>query len=356
MGVQQNIDRILKKPISGERITSEEAMLLLKEGDLLNIMQAARDIRNQKLPPERTTYTLFRIINYTSNCKIMCNFCNYYHKVGSSKGKTLTPAEVISNLNEDYSRGVNQLFLQGGVNPELPYSYYLDMITAIRSHFGEHLQIRAFSPVEIFHMARQSEQTISQVIHDLKRAGVDSVPGAGAEILSDRMRSILSPHKLSVQDWLSVMQLCHENGLYGSANIVFGSDETLEEIVEHLRLIRDLQDKTGGFYAFIPWTFQKQTSRFKIRMVSSPEFLRVLGVCRLFLDNIDHIEISLMVLGMGVGAIALHGGADDISSVVIEENVLQSHAPETESEAKDFILNSGFIPTRRDFNYKIINK
>jgi cyclic dehypoxanthinyl futalosine synthase len=180
------------------------------------------------------------------------------------------------------------------------------------------------------------------------------VPGAGAEILSDRMRTVLSPGKGAVADWVRVMEACHEEGLPGSANIVIGSDETREEIIEHLRIVREIQDRTGGFLAFIPWTFQRQTDGFFIRNVPAQEYLKLLGICRIFLDNISHIEASILVLGRGIGSIALHSGADDISSVVIEENVLKSYGLESEEKAREFIRESGFIPVKRDLLYRKI--
>jgi len=183
---------------------------------------------------------------------------------------------------------------------------------------------------------------------------MDSVPGAGAEILSDRVRSLLSPDKISVTDWVRVMETCHDENLPGSANIVFGSEESREEIIEHLRIVRDLQDRTGGFLAFIPWTFQRQTDRFPVRDVPVPEYLKVLGICRLFFDNIEHIEASILVFGSGIGSVALYSGADDISSVVIEENVLDSRAPSTEEKARKFIESSGFKPVKRDLLYNYI--
>ena len=222
----------------------------------------------------------------------------------------------------------------------------------MKEAFGPRIHIRAFSPVEILFMERQAGMPLREVIRKLKDAGMDSVPGAGAEILSDRVRFILSPNKGSVADWVRVMQTCHEEGLPGSANIVIGACETAEEIIEHLRIVRELQDHTGGFLAFIPWTFQKQTSRFQIRNVTVQEYLKLLGICRLFLDNIPHMEASILVLGRGTGAIALHSGADDISSVVIEENVLTSYGLNTENQAQEFIRESGFKPVKRNLLYR----
>jgi cyclic dehypoxanthinyl futalosine synthase len=240
------------------------------------------------------------------------------------------------------------------VNPGIPFDYYVEVVRTVKAVFGPHIHIRAFSPSEILGMERLTGMPLRKVVQELKNAGVDSVPGAGAEILSDRMRAILSPRKLSVSDWVRVMQMCHEEGLPGSANIVFGSQETAEEIIEHLKIVRELQDRTGGFLSFIPWTFQKQTDRFYVRSVPAIEYLKVLAICRIFLDNIAHIEASIMVLGRDTGSLALHAGADDISSVVIEENVLTSHGPGTEEKAREFIRESGFHPRKRDLLYKLI--
>lgn len=248
--------------------------------------------------------------------------------------------------------GADQMFLQGGVDPRIPFDYYLEAMRSVKEKLGRNILIRAFSPVEILNMQRITGLSLEEVLRTLKQAGLDSVPGAGAEILTDRMRNILSPRKASSEDWIRVMEACHREGLPGSANIVIGSEETRWEVIEHLNLIRELQDRTGGFFAFIPWTFQKQTKKFYVRNVPAHEYLKLLGICRLFFDNIDHIEASLMVLGQGVGQIALHSGADDISSIVIEENVLRSYGIKSEERARQFLSEAGFLPVRRDFNYR----
>jgi cyclic dehypoxanthinyl futalosine synthase len=266
----------------------------------------------------------------------------------------LSVDEIVEKMREAVAIGADQLFLQGGVNPELPFDYYLSVLRRVKEALGRHIHIRAFSPSELMGMERQTGTPLRKILQELKSAGMDSVPGAGAEILSDRMRAVLSPGKGAVADWVRVMEACHEEGLPGSANIVIGSDETREEIIEHLRIVRELQDRTGGFLAFIPWTFQRQTDGFFIRNVPAQEYLKLLGICRIFLDNISHIEASILVLGRGIGSIALHSGADDISSVVIEENVLKSHGLESEEKAREFIRESGFIPVKRDLLYRKI--
>jgi cyclic dehypoxanthinyl futalosine synthase len=344
-------DYILEKAIAGERITPPEALELYNSADFLKVMAAARAVRDRMHDPSTVTYTMFRIVNYTTVCNVDCSFCSFHELPCSSTGTVLSVEEILGKMREAVMLGARQLFLQGGVNPDIPFDYYLRVLRSVKEMFGPGIHIRAFSPVEIMQMERQTGMTLRDLLQELKRAGVDSVPGAGAEILSDRMRSLLSPNKGSVADWQRVMQACHEEGLPGSANIVIGSDETRPEIIEHLRTVRDLQDRTRGFLAFIPWTFQKQTSRFHIRNVPAQEYLKLVGICRLFFDNIPHIEASILVLGPGIGSIALHSGADDISSVVIEENVLKSHGLNTEEKARAFIRHSGFTPVKRDLLY-----
>jgi cyclic dehypoxanthinyl futalosine synthase len=350
----ESTDYILEKSVAGGRISPPEALELYNSADFLKVIAAAREVRNRKNDPSIATYTMFRIINYTTLCNVNCSFCSFHQPIGSSTGAVLSIEEIVRKMREAVAMGANQMFLQGGVNPDIPFDYYLDVLRTVKSVLGPQIHIRAFSHSEIMNMEKQTGLGLREVVQKLKDAGMDSVPGAGAEILSDRVRAILSPKKGTVADWVRVMEICHEEGLPGSANIVFGSTETREEIIGHLQIVRELQDRTGGFLAFIPWTFQAQTPNFPVRNVPAQEYLKLLGICRLFFDNIPHIEASIMVLGRGIGTIALHSGADDISSVVIEENVLQSYGLRTEAEAQGFIRESGFIPVKRDFLYRRI--
>ncbi len=355
MGLLQSAptDYILEKALAGERITPSEALELYRTADFLKIMAVARDLRNRRNNPSIVTYTMFRVVNYTTFCDVDCSFCSFYEPMDSPRGSVLSVEEIIQKMREAIAIGADQMFLQGGVNGSLPFEYYLSVMRAVKETFGAHIHIRAFSPVELIGMERQTGQPLRSIIRELKSAGMDSVPGAGAEILTERMRAILSPKKASTSEWVRVMATCHEEGLRGSASMVFGSEETQEEVIEHLRVVRELQDRTGGFLAFIPWTFQKQTKKFFVRHVPANEFLKVLGICRIFLDNIDHIETSVMTLGRSLGSLALHAGADDISSAVIEENVLKSYGLKTEEAARDFIRESGFTPARRDLYYRM---
>ncbi|MDH5655020.1 MAG: radical SAM protein [Spirochaetia bacterium] len=345
-------DEILERALNGERISAQDALKLYRDADFLKIQAAARELRSRKVSSSQASYTMFHVINYTNYCNVECSFCSFMEETQSGKGYTLTLEEIIEKMKPSFDQGVHQMFLQGGVNPDLPFHYYTDVLKGIKNHFGPSLHIRGFSPVELLFMEEITGMDLSGVLRNLKEAGLDSVPGAGAEILTERMRQILSPKKSVVEEWVRVMEACHREGLPGSANVVFGSEETQEEVVDHLNLVRELQDRTGGFLSFVPWTFQQQTKRFKTRGVPAHEYLKVLGICRIFLDNIDHIETSLMVLGPGVGEIALHSGADDISSVVIEENVLRSYSFRSEEKARKFIEEAGFQPVRRDFLYR----
>ncbi len=340
---------ILDRAEQGARITPEEALTLYREGDFLAIQKTARELRNRRHDPGVATYTMFRVVNYTNFCNVECSFCSFMDEIGSGKGYVLSKEQIVEKMRESLEIGCNQMFLQGGVYPDLPFDYYLDVLSSTKA-LGD-IHIRGFSPVELISMEKTFGMSLREVVRKLKAAGLDSVPGAGAEILTERMRNILSPKKASVSEWVRALETCHEEGLLGSANVVFGSDETQEEVIEHLRVVRDLQDRTKGFLSFIPWTFQKQTKKFNVRNVSAVEYLKVLGICRIFLDNIDHIETSLMVLGTGVGCIALHGGADDISSVILEENVLRSYGLKSEDKVLEFLRDSGFRPQYRDLMY-----
>jgi cyclic dehypoxanthinyl futalosine synthase len=353
MWKREQSDYILEKALAGERITVEDATRLYDCADFLKVIPIAREIRNRRLDPARVTYTMFRVVNYTTFCNVDCSFCSYFEPMGSPNGSVLSKDEIVQKMRDALAIGADQMFLQGGVNPDLQFDYYIDVIRAVKETLGSHIHVRAFSPVELLGMEKVTGMDLRRILRELKAAGVDSVPGAGAEILTDRMRAILSPRKSPTSEWVRVMETCHEEGLPGSANIVFGSEETHAEVMEHLGVVRDLQDRTGGFLAFIPWTFQKQTKKFKVRTVPPHEYLKVLGICRIFLDNIPHIEASLMVLGQSTGSLALHSGADDISSIVIEENVLKSYGLKTEERAREFIRESGFIPARRDLLYRL---
>lgn len=348
--MDKKISVILDKTLQGVRLSDSDALTLWREGDFKDLGTAAVEIRNRFNPPNEVSYTAFRVVNYTNYCNVECNFCSFMDEVGSGKGYTLSCDEVLKKMEHAVKLDAPQLFLQGGVNPEIPMSYYEDVLTSVRREFPQ-MHIRAFSPVEVLFMERLTGETLSSVFETLKAWGMHSFPGAGAEILTDRMRNILSPLKAKTTEWLRAMQTAHELGMKTSTNIVWGSEEHDTEIIEHLSHLRALQDKTGGILSFVPWTFQAQTKKFKIRRVPPHEYLKMVALSRLYLDNVQHIEVSVMVAGKQSGEIALHFGGDDINSPVIEENVLRSFGLKSVEESVRFIEDAGFTPVRRSFNF-----
>jgi cyclic dehypoxanthinyl futalosine synthase len=344
------IQPILDHSVSGGRLEPADALVLLNSDDWASIVAAGHARRNKLHDPAIVSYTAFRVINYTNFCDVDCTFCSFKDEIESERGYTLSLGEIAAKTEEALALGVDQIFFQGGVNPKLPLSYYTDAFRMLRDRHG--VTLRALSPIELKRLAENIAMPLPELLGVLKEAGLGSVPGAGAEILTERMRAVLSPKKLSGADWCAVMGECHMAGLPGSSNIVFGSVETPEDIVEHLTLIREQQDRTGGFLSFVPWVFQAQTKRFPIRHVTGREYLRLLAVSRLFLDNIPNIEVSIMVMGRELAELGLTAGANDINSIVIEENVLRSSGLKTLRAAERFIREAGFTPKRRTMNYE----
>lgn len=343
------IRSILDHAVSGGRLAPADALALLQSDDWTSIAAAGHARRNALHDPAIVSYTAYRVINYTNFCDVDCTFCSFKDEIESDRGYTLSLDQISAKTEEALALGVDQIFFQGGVNPGLPLSYYLDAFRMLRDRHG--VALRALSPIELKRLAENVPMPLPALLEEMKAAGLGSVPGAGAEILTERMRDVLSPKKLSGADWCGVMGECHKAGLPGSCNIVFGSVETAEDIVEHFTLLRDQQDRTGGFLSFIPWVFQAQTKRFPIRHVTGREYLRLLAVSRLFFDNIPNIEVSIMVMGRELAELGLTAGANDINSIVIEENVLRSSGLKTLRAAERFIREAGFTPARRTMNY-----
>ena len=340
---------ILEKALTGKRISPAEGLSLLKEAPWKEVAEAAHQVRMAKLPGNKVGYTAFRIVNYTNVCEVTCSFCSFCRPERSPEAYVLTLEQIREKTIEAKARGADHIFLQGGVNRAIPLDYYVAVLQMLTQEMG--MKVRGFSPVELVRIAEANRMPLEELLDVLKAAGLSSVPGAGAEILSDRMRQKLSPRKLSAKEWCDAMAACHKKGLPGSANIVFGSDETPEEIIEHLEWVRSTQDIAGGFKSFVVWTFQPQTPNFPIRKVSNEEYLKLLALSRLYLDNVPHIEVSLLGMGLTLGAQGLYAGADDINSIVIEENVLTNHGLTTIPQAEEFIKNAGFIPYRRSLNF-----
>lgn len=352
------IARILDKAVAGCRLTEEEAVILLRDCDDLAALGEAADAVCRRFHPEPfRTYNIDRNINYTNICVAGCKFCAFARRPGHEEGYVLDEDVLFAKIAETVELGGDQILLQGGLNPKLPLSWYEDLLRAIKTRFPQ-VNIHGFSPPEIYFFARISKLSIEEVLGRLREAGLGSLPGGGAEILVDRVRRKLAPGKVDADHWLEVCRVWHRLGGRGSATMMFGHIETLEERVEHLRRLRDLQDETGGFTAFIGWTFQpKHTELAHIAKLGAAAYLRMLTVARLFLDNFPNIQASWVTQGAQVGQLSLRFGANDMGSLMIEENVVAAAGTQfrtSERELRALIEQAGYQPRRRNVHYELL--
>jgi cyclic dehypoxanthinyl futalosine synthase len=332
---------VLDKALDGERITGEEALTLLRSRDLVSVGRVADELRNRKIDKRRVTFIVDRNVNYTNVCYTDCDFCAFYRRPGDTREGYLLPKAVIfKKIEETLALGGTALLMQGGHHPDLGVDYYEDLFSSIKARYPIHLH--ALSPSEIQHAARRSKVSIPEALTRLRDAGLDSLPGGGAEILVDRVRKIISPKKTTSAEWLGVMRDAQRIGMSTTATMMYGHVETLEERVEHMRRIRELQDETRGFRAFISWTFQRDGNRLgdvvpeEVRPTSF-DYLLTQAVSRIYLDNVEHIQSSWVTQGMKVGQVALSFGADDMGSVMIEENVVSAAGTTHRATAEDFV-------------------
>jgi cyclic dehypoxanthinyl futalosine synthase len=332
---------VLDKALEGERITDEDALTLLRSRDLVAVGRVADELRNRKIDKRRVTFIVDRNVNYTNVCYTDCDFCAFYRRPGDTREGYLLPQPIIfKKIEETLALGGTALLMQGGHHPDLGVEYYEDLFSSIKARYPIHLH--ALSPSEIQHAARRSKLTIPEALTRLRDAGLDSLPGGGAEILVDRVRKIISPKKTTSGEWLGIMREAQRLGMSTTATMMYGHVETLEERVEHMRRIRDLQDELHGFRAFISWTFQRDGNRLgdvvseDVRPTSF-DYLLTQAVSRIYLDNVDHIQSSWVTQGMKVGQVALSFGADDMGSVMIEENVVSAAGTTHRATAEDFV-------------------
>jgi cyclic dehypoxanthinyl futalosine synthase len=339
------------KVCNNERLNRDEARWLLSDADLWDLGRWAHTVRCRQHPSNRVTYQIDRNINYTNVCISHCGFCAFHCPPGHPEGYTLTVDQILNKVSETLAHGGTGILLQGGLNPEIPFGYYIDLLTAIRTNFPT-IHVHAYSPPEIISFSRFFSMHPREVLRRLIEAGLDSIPGGGAEILAEPARSRVSKLKCSGKEWLEIMRMCHEMGLKTSATMVIGLGETIHERLEHLFLLRDLQDQTNGFTAFIPWTFQPGNTRMtgQVEPVGGIEYLRLQAAARLILDNISHHQVSVLTQGIRLGTFALYFGADDFSSVMLEENVVAAAGTvvkRSESQTRHLIDASGFRPVKR---------
>jgi len=341
-----------------ERIDQAIALELLERADLTTLGYLADQVRRRFHPDNVVTFVIDRNVNYTNVCVAGCKFCAFQRKPSSPEGYVLDTEEILKKVQELVDWGGTTLLMQGGLNPDLPLEFYTDLLREIKKHFPM-VQIHSFSAPEVVYLAKIEGLTIEEVIKALKDAGLDSIPGGGAEILSQEVRSFLSPGKCTVEQWEEVHRTAHKLGLTSTATMMFGHIEKPEHIVEHLERVRRIQDETGGFTAFIPWTFKKgNTMLDHVEEASSVYYLKVLALSRIYLDNFKNIQSSHVTQTMQVGIVGLHFGANDLGSVMMEENVISSTTykvsiPKVE-DMVSAIRSAGFVPAQRDTYYNII--
>src|SRR5688572_18906250 len=351
------IDQIAVKVRSGERIDAAEALELYRHASTPLLGRLADGVRARKHPDRVATYIIDRNVNYTNVCVARCNFCAFYRAVGSPEGYVLGFDEVFRKIDETLAVGGVQLLLQGGHNPDLPLTWYEDLFRAIKDRYPD-FKLHALSPPEVIHLSRLSRLPVPAVIDRLIAAGLDSIPGGGAEILVDRVRKLLNCFgKATADEWLDVMRHAHRAGLRTTATMMYGTVEDLEERLEHLFRLREVQDESGGFTAFITWSYQPEHTELGGGEATGVDYLRTLAIARLVLDNFDNMQSSWVTQGGKVGHPSHSFGANDMGSVMIDENVVRAAVASycmEEIEIVRNIENAGFLAKRRNMHYEIL--
>ena len=351
------VDRIVARVKGGARVNRAQALALYRAAPTSTLGQLADAIRARKHPEGLVTYIIDRNVNYTNVCVARCNFCAFYRPVGSAEGYVLGFEEICRKIDETIALGGGQLLLQGGHNPDLPLEWYEDLFREVKARYPA-FRLHALSPPEVIHLSRMSRLPVAQVIEHLIAAGLDSIPGGGAEILVDRVRKLLNCYtKATADEWLGVMRHAHHAGLRTTATMMYGTVETDEERIEHLFRLRELQDETGGFTAFITWSYQPEHTELGGNEATGLEYLRTLAIARIVLDNFDNLQASWVTQGGKVGQLSLAYGANDMGSVMIEENVVRAAGASycmDEIEIVRNIENAGFAAKRRNMHYEIL--
>ena len=353
------LERVAEKVRAGDRIDREDALGLMRAGNLAALGQLASEVRWRKHPEPVVTYIIDRNINYTNVCDIYCKFCAFFRPPGHAEGYVHPHETIYRKIEETLEQGGVQILLQGGVHPEIGVEYFEDLFAGIKARYPIH--IHGLSPVEILGAAEVSGVSVETALQRMMAAGLDSIPGGGAEILSERVRKKYGRLKGGPEAWLDVMETAHAAGLRTTATMMFGGIETLEERVDHFEELRALQDRTGGFTAFIAWTLQTQNTLLegKVEHASAHEYLRTLAVARLYIDNIDNFQVSFVTMGPRIGQTALAFGGNDFGSLMIEENVVAAAGTEClveKDEIERLIEQAGFVPRQRNMFYDVIDE
>jgi cyclic dehypoxanthinyl futalosine synthase len=351
------LDRLVDRVERGQRVDGDAAIALYRDAPTHVLGRLADAIRARRHPDRIVTYIIDRNVNYTNICVAHCNFCAFYRPVGSAEGYVLGFDEICRKIDETIAVGGGQLLLQGGHNPDLPIAWYEDLFRTVKARYPA-FRLHALSPPEVIHISRLSGITVPEVIDRLVAAGLDSIPGGGAEILVDRVRRLLHCYgKATSDEWLDVMRHAHRTGLRTTATMMYGSVETPEERIEHLLRLRDLQDETGGFTAFIAWSYQPQHTELGLHEATGIDYLRTLAIARIVLDNFANLQASWVTQGGKVGQLSLAFGANDMGSVMIEENVVRAAGASYCMDEVEIVRNiedAGFVPKRRNMHYEVL--
>lgn len=351
---------ILNRVLDGERLSADDCTTLLESHDVAAIGAVADEIREGKHPDNIVTYIIDRNINYTNVCNVVCTFCAFYRRPGAPDTYVQTIDAICEKIDETIALGGTGVLMQGGLHPDFGIEWYEDMLRTLSAKYPG-FQLHCFSPPEIHNIHLISGLNYVTIMQRLKDAGLYSLPGGGAEILDDEVRKRVAT-KCTTQEWLDVMRAVHKVGLRSSATMMFGIGDRIEHRVRHLQRIRDLQDETGGFFAFIPWTFQRENTALGRKIKEEPtgiDYLKMLAVSRLFMDNIDNIQTSWLTQGLRLGQMGLRFGANDMGSIMIEENVVSAagaHNCASEEMLRYQIEEAGFVPQQRDILYRYVSE
>lgn len=337
--------------------TEEQVLSAFTKGDLLELGRQADAMRRKMHPHNLATFIIDRNINYTNVCTSECKFCAFYKKPGQAGAYVLSEEEMLTKVQETIDAGGTQIMLQGGLHPDLDLSYFENMLRTIKNHYD--ITIHSFSPAEVMDLAKKSGLSCREVLLRLKDAGLDSLPGGGAEILHDEVRRRVSPQKILTEDWLHVMREAHAIGLESTATMVIGMGETFAHRLHHFQAIKKLQEETGGFRAFIMWSFQPGHTELGGEKTSTWDYLKTLALARLYLTNISHIQGSWVTQGSQVGQVTLAFGADDLGSIMLEENVVKAAGTANRMSTDHMvhiIRSAGLIPAQRNTKYEVIKR
>jgi len=355
-----DIQLILDRALEGMRLTAEDCAALLESDDFVRMGLAADEIRRRRHPANVVTYIIDRNINYTNVCNVVCTFCAFYRRPGKPDTYVRTVAEICEKIDETIALGGTGILMQGGLHPDFGLEWYEDLLRTLHAKYPQ-IQLHSFSPPEIHNLHLITKLSYEEILERLKEAGLSSLPGGGAEILDDEVRQRVST-KCTTGEWLAVMRAAHRVGLRSTATMMFGIGDNVTHRVRHLQRIRDLQDETGGFTAFIPWTFQRENTALGRRIKDEPtgiDYLKMLAVSRLFLDNIENFQSSWLTQGLRLGQVALRFGANDMGSIMIEENVVSAAGAHNEADERMLrylIRTAGFRPQQRDILYRHVNR